>query len=145
MGKYCALKKTQQTNKPSPQYLFQIICLSLKAVVTSLEHFSNPAEHNSVELLPQESAVSALTGSDPRQNAPKTSASTSLQSQTAEPTPLRAIQNLPVPSLPFPRCPLGGVPASAKAAPCLSPLSQRHQAWGRRGALLALPGRAEAE
>lgn len=76
MGKYCVLKKTQQTNKNPLQYFFQIICLSLKAVVTSLEHSSNPAEHNSVELLPQEMAVSALTGSSPSQNASKTSVST---------------------------------------------------------------------
>lgn len=82
------LKKTQQANTFCPQYLFQINCFSLKAVVTSLEHFSNPTKHNSVEPLPKETAVLAFTDSDPSQNTSKTFVSTSLQSQAAEPTPL---------------------------------------------------------
>lgn len=60
---------TQPTNKNQNQSLFQINCYSLKAVVTSFEHFCNPAEHDSVELLPLESAAEALTGSHPSRMA----------------------------------------------------------------------------
>lgn len=143
MGKYCALKQTKQTNTTSPQYLFQINYFSLKAVVTSLERFSNPAEHNSVELLPQAAAVLALAGSNPAQRplSAHPSRAGRLSLHLCEPP-----KTWPCPLSPFPRRPLGGVPLTAKAAPSLSPLSQSQQARGRRGASpLALPGRAEAE
>lgn len=86
----------------------------------------------------------ALTGSDPSRTASKCFLSASLQCQPAEPAPLQAIQNLSVPSLPFfSRCPLGGVPVNAKAAPRLFLFFQSHQMWGWRGAMLALLGTAE--
>lgn len=94
-------RPNKQTQPPPPQYLFKINCFSLKAVVTSLERFSNPAEHNSVELFPQETAALALTGSDPGQNRARTFVRASLRRQTAEPAPPRATQNSSVPPLPF--------------------------------------------
>lgn len=132
MGKYCALKKAQQTNASPPQYLFQINCFSLKAMVTNLERFSNPAEHSSVELLPQEAAVLALPGRDPGQNASKTFVSTSLQSQAAEPTPLRATQNLSVPSLsPFSSLSTWGCTGERKSSS--SPFCALAKARGEKG------------
>lgn len=127
----------KRPNKPTtPQYLFQINCFSLKAVVTSLEHYSKPAEHSSVELSPQDTSVLALTGSDPGQSASKTFVR----------QPSLHLCELPrtcaCPLSPFPRCPLGGVPANAKAAPCLSPLSTAPAGAGERGSAAGTAGQS---
>lgn len=81
VGNYCALKippQANNNNKKTLNHLFQMNCYSLKAAVTSLERFRNPAEHDSVELLPEETAVAALTGSDPTRTASRLFLSTPL-------------------------------------------------------------------
>lgn len=109
-------------------------------MVTSLKRFCNPAEHDSVELLPQETAVVALTGSDPSWTGFQ------VLSEHIPPEPASwACTSVSYPKLvhafspPFPCCPLGGVPVTtemahhlffAKPTKCGGEREQFQPSWG---------------